>query len=188
MPLVCPAALQIGCGSRAKPILVALEEQAAVQEAWLSRSGTELALVWKAEAKRKNRASALKVVSEKEGLEMGELRGTARKTALKDFLSGQGWYRASDVDRLSEQEAGVVAARLVRRIQARVPVTEEQAVAIRARFTVIFKQRLGGAQAGDAVETEARLLNVLQGYLPEKDVAVLNETLPRNVRPLPGEQ
>src|ERR1035437_2558155 len=63
VPLMCSAAPQIGCGSRAKPILIALEEQAAVQEAWLSRSGTELALVWKAETKRKNRASALKVVS-----------------------------------------------------------------------------------------------------------------------------
>ena len=188
VPLVCPAAPQIGCGSRAKPILLALEEQPAVAEAWLNRSGTELALVWKAEAKRKYRASALKAVSEKEGLETRELRGAARETTLKDFLSGQGWFRASDVDRLSEQEAEVLAARLVRRIEARVPVSEEQAEAIRAQFTAIFKRRLTGAQDSDAADVEARLINVLRRHLPEKDVAVLEETLPRNVIPLPGEK
>jgi hypothetical protein len=165
-----------------------LEEQAAVAGAWLNRSGTELALVWKPEAKEKNRAAALKAVIEQEGLEARKLRGGTRKTALKDCLSGQGWLRAGDVDRLSEQEAGIIAARLVRRIQTRVPVTKDQADAIRAEFTEVFKQRLTGAQAEDATVVEARLLNVLQGHLAEKDVVVLKETMPRTVRPLPGEE
>src|SRR6266567_2616440 len=46
-PLVCPAAPQIGCGSASKPILLDLERQPGVLEAWLNRAGTIIAVVWK---------------------------------------------------------------------------------------------------------------------------------------------
>jgi len=36
--------------------------------------------------------------------------------------------------------------------------------------------------------TEERLLNVLRSQLDEKDVALLKETLPRSLGPLPGEK
>ena len=49
-PLVCPAAPQIGCGSASKPILLDLERQPGVLEAWLNRAGTIIAVVWKAES------------------------------------------------------------------------------------------------------------------------------------------
>ena len=39
VPLVCGAAPAIGCGSRAKPLLIDLEQQTAVEEAWLNRRG-----------------------------------------------------------------------------------------------------------------------------------------------------
>jgi len=34
--LVCGAAPAIGCGSRAKPLLIDLERQTAIEEAWLN--------------------------------------------------------------------------------------------------------------------------------------------------------
>src|SRR6266550_2309017 len=37
----------IGCGSASKPILLDLERQAGVLEAWLNRAGTIIAVVWK---------------------------------------------------------------------------------------------------------------------------------------------
>src|SRR5258705_7692918 len=45
--LVCPAASKIGCGSAAKPILLELERDAHIDEAWLNRAGTDVAVVWK---------------------------------------------------------------------------------------------------------------------------------------------
>src|SRR5262245_61000613 len=36
----CPAAPGIGCGSHAKPILLQLERDSSVSEAWLNRPGT----------------------------------------------------------------------------------------------------------------------------------------------------
>jgi len=40
VPLVCGAAPAIGCGSRAKPLLMDLEQRTAIKEAWLNRAGT----------------------------------------------------------------------------------------------------------------------------------------------------
>ena len=175
VPLVCPAAPQIGCGSRSKPILLALEQQAGVAEAWLNRSGTMIAIVCKA-------------VSEKEGFHARELNGAAKKKALKDFLSGQGWFRGREVDRLSEEEAGIIAGRLVRRIQAKVTVTDETAKALRTEIADVFNRRFTDDQADTEPNLEAQLLKVLRAHLNENDVARLQETLPRNLRPSPGEK
>jgi len=93
VPLVCPAAPDIGCGSRSKPILLQLERENSVAEAWLNRPGTLMAIVWKTEAKRKERNAVFKAVSEKEELEARELSGAARKKALKEFAARDGWHR-----------------------------------------------------------------------------------------------
>ncbi len=187
VPLVCPTAPKIGCGSRSKPILLALEQQPAVAEAWLHRSGTMLAIVWKAEVKRKARAAVLKTVTRLEDFKAREMSGTTRADALKGFLSGQNWFRGRDVDRLSEEEAGIVAARLVRRIQAKVPVTDKKAEALQVEFTKIFRRRFTGADDQAETDPAEQVLSAMQGHLDEKDIAVLKESLPRNLRPLPGE-
>jgi len=88
----------------------------------------------------------------------------------------------------SEEEAGIIAARLVRRIQAKVSVSEEKAKAIQAEFTDIFKRRFTGNQETDESNTEEHLIRVLRSHLDEKDVAMLKETLPRSLSPLPGEK
>jgi len=188
VPLVCPAAPEIGCGSRSKPILIQLEREKGVAEAWLNRPGTMIAIVWKPESKRKERMAAFKAVSEKEELKARELNRGEKKKALNDFLARDGWHRSNDVDRLSEEEAGIIAARLVGRIQAKVSVSEEKAKAIRVEFADIFKRRFLGTQETDELDTEERLLDVLRFHLDGKDVAVLKETLPRSLRPLPGEK
>ena len=188
VPLVCPAAPEIGCGSRSKPILLQLEQEKSVTEAWLNRPGTVIAVVWKPDTKQKQRTAVFEAVSKKEEFKASELKGSARKKALKEFGVREKWHRGSDVDRLSEEEAGIIAARLVRRIQAKVSVSEEKAKTLRAEFTEVFKRRFTGPQDENAPNVEERLLSILGSHLNEKDVALLKETLPRSIRPLPGEQ
>jgi hypothetical protein len=91
------------------------------------------------------------------------------------------------VDRLSEEEAGIIAARLVKRIERKVSISEEKAKALRAEFTEVFKRRFIGPN-NDEQNAEEQLLAVLRAHLEEKDVTLLKETLPRNMRPLPGEK
>jgi hypothetical protein len=47
VPLVCPAAPHIGCGSASKPLLLELERSGVVSEAWLNRAGTEMAIEYR---------------------------------------------------------------------------------------------------------------------------------------------
>ena len=188
VPLVCPTAPQIGCGSHAKPILVALEQQAAVAEAWLDRSGTRMVLVWKANAKPAERVAALSAVRNGQQFEARELDGAERKQPLQNFLSGESWYRGRDVDRLSVEEAGIMSARLVRRIQGKVALSEAKAATLGAEFTDVFKRRLLGVQDASEATGEAQVLKVLEKHLDAQDVTTLKETLPHNLRPLPGEQ
>ena len=188
VPLVCPAAPEIGCGSRSRPILLQLEKEKTVDEAWLNRPGTMVAVVWKPETKRRERAATVKAIAKKEEFKASELNGAARRKALKEFAARDGWHRGSDVDRLSEEEAGIIAARFVRRIQAKVSLSDDTAKAIEAGFADVFKRRFTGNESGDESKTEEQLIRVLQSHLSEKDVTMLKETLPRSLGPGPGEK
>src|SRR5262249_21322672 len=75
VPLVCPAAPQIGCGSTSKPILLDLEKQPGVLEAWLNRAGTRIAIVWKSESDPETRR---KVAAELKEDRASELEGKLR--------------------------------------------------------------------------------------------------------------
>src|SRR6266478_5777428 len=123
-PLVCPAAPQIGCGSASKPILLDLERQPGVFEAWLNRAGTIIAVVWKPESNAETRRN---VVAELREDHATELEGKPRDESVKDFLSGRGWYHGADVDRLSEEEADIIAARLVRFVKAKTVLPNNKA-------------------------------------------------------------
>src|SRR5438552_15571028 len=94
-PLVCPAAPQIGCGSASKPILLDLEKQPGVLEAWLNRAGTIIAVVWKPESAAETRSKVATGLKEDRTT---ELQGDSRDQAVQDFLSSNGWYHGADVD------------------------------------------------------------------------------------------
>src|SRR6266404_1749760 len=187
VPWRCPAALQIGCGSHAKPILLELEQNPGVSEAWLNRQGTAVAVVWSPDAKRKARRDAEKTL--KEG-KASKLSGQARTKTLAYFESGKGWYRGADVDRLSEEEAGVIAARWVRRVQAKTTLAEEKAESLRAALTEGLKKCLTGKAATPKTEEEkARELRRVAGpFLDEKQLEILSAAAGCGMRPMPNEE
>ena len=76
-------------------------------EAWLNRAGTRIAVVWKPDSDTETRRNVATDLQEDRAT---ELDGKLRDETVADFLSGRGWYRGADVDRLSEEEAGVIAA------------------------------------------------------------------------------
>ncbi len=187
VPWRCPAALQIGCGSHAKPILLELEQNPGVSEAWLNRQGTAVAVVWNPDAKRKARRNAEKTL--KEG-QASKLSGEARTKTLADFESGKGWYRGADVDRLSEEEAGVIAARWVRRVQAKTTLAEEKAEGLRAALTEGLKKCLTGKAAmPETKEAKALELGRVAGpFLDEKQLEILSEAAGCGMRAMPNEE
>src|SRR5260370_6131134 len=87
VPLQCRAAPQIGCGGRAKPILLALESDSNISGAWLNDAGTSLAVVGKENSSRAARAKTvethLEAVFGKNSAT--EFQGEARERELKSF-------------------------------------------------------------------------------------------------------
>jgi hypothetical protein len=188
-PLICPAAPQIGCGSASKPILLDLERQPGVLEAWLNRAGTIIAVVWKPESNAENRRNVGAELKEDHTI---EIQGKSRDEAVKDFLSGKGWYRGADVDRLSEEEAGIIAARLVRWVQAKSQLHKDKAEALQHAFTDVLRKDLTGESARQN-QKPPRLEDVARQYLDQDQIKILKEAIKDEVaiengeRPVPSE-
>ena len=185
VPLVCPAAPQIGCGSASKPILLDLERQPVVLEAWLNRAGTIISVVWKPDSDAETRRNVAAELKEDHAT---ELEGKSRDNAVKNFLSGKGWYRGADVDRLSEEEADIIAARLVRWVQAKTVLTKDKAEGLQHAFSDTLRKDLTGKSTGPN-----RLEDVARQYLDEGQIKILKEAIKDEVaiengeRPVPNE-
>jgi copper chaperone CopZ len=181
--LQCPAAPHIGCGSASKPILLDLEKQPAVREAWLNRAGTTIAVVWKPEAEAEMRRKATAQLKEDHAT---ELQRESRDEYLKDFLSGKGWYRGADVDRLSEEEAGIIAARLVRRVQAKTTLAKDNAEGVQRALTDAYRKRFTGDCCGPN-QKQSSIEDAAGKYLDQDQIRILREAIEKGVRPLPNE-
>jgi hypothetical protein len=184
IPLVCPAAPQIGCGSASKPILLDLEKQPGVAEAWLNRAGTIIAVVWKSDSDSETRSKIVADLKEDHGI---EIEGKPRDDAVKDFLSGKGWYRGADVDRLSEEEAGIIAARWVRRVQAKTPLAKDKAEGLQRALADSLREELTGKAAREN-QKALHLQEVAGEYLDQDQIKVLREAIDKGVRPLPEDE
>ena len=172
-PLVCPAAPQIGCGSASKPILLDLERQPGVLEAWLNRAGTIIAVVWKPESDAETRSQVAAGLKEDRAT---ELQGDSRDKAVQDFLSGKGWYHGADVDRLSEEEADIIAARLVRWVQAKSSLAKEKAEGLQRAFAETLRKDLTGEYAR-LNQKPRRLGDIARDYLNEEQIKILKQAI-----------
>lgn len=73
--LMCPAAAGLGCGSKAKPILLSLENMPAIAEAWLDRPGRTLAIVWEQGSTPTDHATAVADVSKEHEVSLVAIEG-----------------------------------------------------------------------------------------------------------------
>src|SRR2546428_5391356 len=168
-PLVCPAAPQIGCGSASKPILLDLEKQHGVLEAWLNRAGTIISVVWKPDSDAETRRNVTAELKEDHAT---ELEGKSRDNAVQDFLSGKSWYHGADVDRLSEEEADIIAARLVRWVRAKTVLANDKAEGLQGAFSDTLRKDLTGKSTGPN-----RLEDIARKYLNEEQTKVLKQAI-----------
>ena len=163
-PLVCPAAPQIGCGSASTPILLDLEKQPGVFQAWLNRAGTIIAVVWKPESDTETRSKVATGLKEDRAT---ELQGDSRDKSVQDFLSGKGWYHGADVDRLSEEEADIIAARLVRGVHAKSALTRDKAEGLQRAFSDTLRKDLTGKSTGPN-----HLEDIAREYLDQEQIKI----------------
>ena len=187
VPLECGAAEGLGCGSAAKPILSELDRNSGIAEARINPSGTVLAVVWKNPNDRSDRA--VETLFEKHKLAAAVLRGPAREKALREFQSEQ-WFGAADVDRLSEHEARVIAARLVNRARGHFDLAPNRISALTEDLAVVFARHLTVRDEEcdsrrDVIEDE--LAKAASKYLNPRQLAELRKAGEQGIQALPGE-
>jgi hypothetical protein len=144
VPLVCGAAPEIGCGSRAKPLFAEMEQHEKLAEAWLNRKGTIIAVVWdNTMASKKERRQIIQSFFEKHAVEATLIKDKKQVAQLAENFRKEGqWYRNSDVDKLSIEEAGVIAGTSVSYAKEAGLIDENEATAIHDEVASYFKKEL----------------------------------------------
>ena len=109
-PLVCHAAPSIGCGSKAKFMLVDLEKyNDAVDGAWLNKKGTVVAVKWNNNTDENNKTDIIKTVSTSHNIALSELSSTDATVYARSFPNSRQWFKGNEVDQLSKEEAAIIA-------------------------------------------------------------------------------
>lgn len=190
--LGCEAARGLGCGVKAKPVLQALTRQPGATEAWLNRNGTLVALLWEDAVDARAACERVRSLLARRGLEAHDLTGAAREAALREFSAADGWYRGNAVDRLSEEEAAIIAARLVRRVTATVRMSDEKAKRLSAALTEACRRELVERPLTSAGVRRRRIANKVvkagRGLLDGAELRALQQAAALGHRPIRGEE
>jgi hypothetical protein len=174
VPLVCGAAPSIGCGSRAKPLLIDLERQSAIREAWLNRTGTIVAIVWCGQPRMEEVG---KPVFKRHEIQYSERRDYMQDTG--SFRIDGGWLRGAEVDRLSLEEAGEIAETSVASAAKDGLVSVEETAQIKSDIEAYFRKELLKFRTKEELLRDARgkfqeaVLNIYEQHIGmERTVAV----------------
>ena len=109
-PLVCHAAPSIGCGSKAKFMLVDLEKYTdAVEGAWLNKTGTIVAVKWIANTDEGKKNEIIDTVSTSHHIELNLVTSAEANNYTKSFPDSNEWFKGKEVDKLSKEEAQIIA-------------------------------------------------------------------------------
>ncbi len=148
VPLRCPASRNLGCGSAAKPLLVALEKKGKIQEAWLDHQGVTLAIVWKKGTTPDERAAEIRSEVEEWHMSFHELKGNLRDAILSSFMSDKAWYRGAEVDQLSAEEANIIVDRWIRRAATKAPSIASKSEWLKPALAKVIRDRFTGKDTG----------------------------------------
>lgn len=138
VPLVCNAATSIGCGSRSKPVLMDLENTSEVKEAWLNRQGSVIAIVWEQDVSLTDRNKTVGQMFKKHNISPDELVLNNYAENLDSFSEKENWYRGEDVNQLSQEEATIIAKRLLDAIKLKAVLNLNQEQKIRTKIETSF--------------------------------------------------
>lgn len=144
VPLVCGAAPEIGCGSRIKPFFIETAGISYIKESWSNRAGTVIALVWDVSmTNEEEREKLIQPVFSKHHIPAEPVKDKAKELELSESLRGAGtWYRGMEVDKLSIEEAGIIAEGFVKFANERSLLNEQESNSIKKELEDYFKAEL----------------------------------------------
>ncbi|MDQ2962157.1 MAG: hypothetical protein M3R31_03200 [Pseudomonadota bacterium] len=161
-------------------------------QAWLNRNGTIVAVLWREGIASKVPGERIRSILAEHGLAAQELAGAARKSTLSDFFSRADWYRGDAVDRLSEEEAAIIAARLVQRVTAKVPLSDRKIETLSKAFAEACRHHLVSRPVTSAPLRRQRIANAIlkagHKHLDGAALRALEEAVALGYQPITGEK
>jgi len=108
---------------------------------------------------------------------------------LTSFTSRKGWYRGSEVDRLSEEEAGVILDRLLRRAIVAEPTIGGKANSLKPALLKVIRERLTGCSSTQCREDCHRnFTEIARQSLNDREFSALMESEKQGYLPVGDEQ
>lgn len=169
IPLCCPAAPGLGCGIAAKPVLGSIATMSSVRRVWLNRAGTTLAVEWQ-DLPRPANIDTVVAHAASHGMRASVLHDDAYDAARSSLGVPGEWVEQADLDRLSAQEARVIAQRLARRLDAKRPLDE----VTRTRLTEALKGAAARVLFGPPTPVDSVLFERLTSALRDAARSVLD--------------
>jgi hypothetical protein len=128
-------------------------------------------------------------VADDRGVTLHEITGERRDETLRSFATRSGWYRGSEVDRLSEEEAGVIVDRLVRRAMGKEPTIGDKADTLKPALLKVIREQLTGCTSTQCREDcHKKFTEVARQQLNDGQFRALMDAEKQGYRPAGDEQ
>lgn len=138
VPLGCHA-VDLGCGSLAKPVLQEFDRLDEVDTAWINYEGSILAVRWNNDSIKNGRNTIIEEINKSFGIYISEVPTSIHDSLLTTFYSNRAnWYDALRVDELSRKEASILAEKLISQLKNYVSVANETLDSLQNDFQRIF--------------------------------------------------
>lgn len=175
-PLVCGALETIGCGSRAKPLLLDFEASSFASEAWLNREGTIVAIVLKEPyLPIRQLLQRAKTVFDKYEIAWKPIQGRHEELTA-DFRKTGKWYRGAAVDSLSWEEATWITEGALHYLDGFETMRQDSATALRQQITSFVGWSLTSGDALSETDLSLGISRIASVYVSTE---VLNRSLDR---------
>jgi hypothetical protein len=101
-----------------------------------------LAVMWARTVDREAQDESVRSILAAHRVAARKVSGAARARALRESSADGRWCRGDAIDRLSEEESAIIAARLVRRVTKKVPLSERKREALSATIAEACRHEL----------------------------------------------
>lgn len=151
VPLVCGAAPDIGCGSRIKPLFIETEKEENIKESWTNRQGTVIAIVWNGTVnfERMNELFAKNDIDAELITDTSDL-----KELNASFRDAGKWLKGMDVDKLSIEEATVIANKAISFALDEGLIDSTEATKVQYDLEAYFKDELVKVRSLDELHSQ----------------------------------
>lgn len=177
--LVCNAAPDIGCGSRAKPVLKELDKEENIEKSFLNRKGTLLKLIWKNDVETEQAFALVNSIFKANDISVSV-------TSPEDLINPETreWLDQEGLYLLSREEAGIIASQLIDNFKSKSDLSKEQETRLRKDIEELFYDFFLNFETSDQLSDSAsykkirlKIVDRSSNYIDKENIPSVDELL-----------